>query len=126
MNTNYHIRHQGINSVGTVSFDLKAPGHRGYQDFIVYPINEQTKIIHIQSDKRWGEYNPKTGQITLSKSRARQGNSYCFEVDKYNGDLKVIQLTEKDNDHLSYAIRKTAGIKTNSILVVDNSHADKI
>lgn len=66
------------NRMGTVSFDGKFDGMHKAQDFIVYPMKEQTDKALIQSDTRIGHINLSTGDVTLSPSRS--GGSYAVHL----------------------------------------------
>jgi len=63
------------NNVCTICFELKAPGHRGFQEFTSYPAERGVNKVMVQSDKRIGYYFKDTGDFQLSKSRA--GGSYA-------------------------------------------------
>jgi len=108
------------NIMGTLSFDLKAPNMRKKQDFIVYPINEKTDKILIQSDTRIAQIYL-DGTIILSKSYT--GGAYFhhlnFQVDKFN-------LSSEQMDLLKAEIKKTSGVNVGqSIVKCDNSFVDK-
>ena len=122
MNT-AEIKNIKTSVMGTIEFDLKAKGQRGFQSFIVYPINAETKIVKIQSNKRIGSYNPATGEIKLSKSRS--GGSYFHHLQLDN--LTTAQLSGIDNQGLKMAIFTTSGSKVgNKVIRVDNSKAVSI
>lgn len=111
--------------MGTIQFDLKAKGHRGFQDFICYPISEadDTQNVKIQSDKRIGTYNPKTGEIKLSKSRS--GGSYFHHLQF--DELTTAKLEPIDNQELKMKIFTTSSKKAgNSVVYSDNSGAINI
>lgn len=112
--------------MGTIQFDLKAKGQRGFQNFICYPLNGDSKTVKVQSDKRIGTYNPESGVIKLSKSRA--GGSYFHHL---NFDtLTDAQLEGIDNQELKMKIFTTAnskaGKKENGVVFSDNSGAINI
>ncbi len=92
------------NSVNSISFDLKAKGHRGYQDFIVYPINRESKSILVQSSKRIGNYYPQSGKFLLSKSR--QGGSYSPHL--IIDPLTEVVLSEEQRKEFNEVIEKFA------------------
>ena len=95
--------------MGTIQFDLKAKGQRGFQDFICYPINkaDDTQSVKIQSDKRIGTYNPKTGEIKLSKSRQNGSYFHHLQFD----ELVTAQLEPIDNQELKMKIFTTSSKK---------------
>lgn len=68
------------NRMGTVSFDGKLDGMRKAQDFITYPIKDESdaKRVTIQSDTRIGIINLENGKVTLSP--ARSGGSYFVHL----------------------------------------------
>lgn len=123
---NAEIKNIKTSIMGTIKFDLKCKGHRGFQDFICYPINKDNELITIQSDKRIGTYNPSNGNIFLSKSRA--GGSYFahFAID----ELTAVQLDGLDNQSLKMQIFMSAsdksGLKENKVMHSDNSKAINI
>lgn len=40
--------------MGTIEFNLKCSGHRGFQEFLFYPADTRSNKIKIQSDNRIG------------------------------------------------------------------------
>jgi len=108
--------------MGTIQFDLKAKGHRGFQNFICYPMQEEADDVKIQSDKRIGKYFHKTGMIVLSKSR--QGGSYFHHLtfDK----LVVEELEEKDRIELNTRLRLTDENEGHPVVKINNAGASAV
>jgi hypothetical protein len=122
------------NIMGTNSFDLKAKGQRGVQDFIVYPISkdsgETITSVPIQSDKRFGYWNPQTGEISLSESKSSHSSSISYTMSRMNGKLTTGILSEGDNSALKTQVflsaNKDAGKTENGVMMTDNSGAINI
>jgi len=113
------------NIMGTVSFILKIGNDRKDSDFIVYPISTKSDIenIPIQSDNRFGYYNPKTGTLILSRKR-KGANSIDFSLSQMNGTLLKVVLPESDNNILKEHIKNTAGFDVGvSFVKCDNAGA---
>ena len=118
--------------MGTTEFDMKAPGHRGFQNFLCYPIGQgQTaEKVKIQSDKRIGYYHPATGKIELGKSRSGGSYNPHLVMDQLNGLIKTFDVPADVNHNLKAAIFVTtsseAGKAENGIVQSDNSGAINI
>jgi len=80
-----------LSNLGSIEFDLSCKGHRGFQTFILYPI-ENTDYVTIQSDKRIGYYYFKTGKIQLSRSRQR--GSYFIHL-SFDELVEFVLTTEQ-------------------------------
>jgi len=97
------------NGVGTINFELQAPGHRGFQEFTVYLHQSNVNKIMVQSDKRIGYYFKDTGDFQLSKSRASGSYGPHLAIDK----LTWARLPEIErqafNAALAWATLKDAG-----------------
>lgn len=117
------IKNIETSAMGTVKFDMKAKGHRGFQNFICYPINKSSKYIKIQSDKRMGVYYPNKEEMHLSKSRA--GGSYFHHLSL--DTLTIVKLDSVENQELKMRIftsaSSEAGKKENGFIHSDNSGA---
>lgn len=110
------------NIMGTLSFEMKLPSMRKMQDFIVYPVNEKTNYITIQSDTRFGKIEMTTGRGLMSQSHANGAYAVHLHIDK----LVKFELTESQLDKLKEELAKTAGRNVGSAGVVsDNQYADK-
>lgn len=110
------------NIMGTLSFEMKLPNMRKAQDFIVYPVNEKTDYIMIQSDTRFGKIEMTTGRGLMSQSHANGAYAVHLHIDK----LVKFELTESQLEKLKEEIAKTAGRNVGSAGVVsDNEYADK-
>jgi hypothetical protein len=108
------------NIMGTASFDGQFPGMRKPQDFIVYPMKEQTTLAKIQSDTRIGLINLDSGAITLSKPRA--GGAYFMQL---QGAQVIGCLSAEELLMLKAGIMSTASghAGTNGVMYCDNSAA---
>ena len=117
------------NIMGTTSFDAKFGRMRKAQSFIVYPINNETEIIRVQSDKRWAEINLTTNTIMLS-SNHNYANSMALMIDIAKGKSERITFIDTDIKPLLDAIRKTAspmaGGNNCLSMYCDNSKANLI
>ena len=110
------------NIMGTLSFDMKLPNMRKAQDFIVYPVQEKTDYIMIQSDTRFGKIEMTTGRGLMSQSHANGAYAVHLHIDK----LVKFELTESQLEKLKEELAKTAGRNVGSAGVVsDNEYADK-
>ena len=103
--------------MGTIKFDMTAKGHRGTQNFICYPITEETKLITIQSGKRIGKYDPETGIILLSKSRANSSYFHHLQMD----NLTAVEIDPLENQELKIKIFTTSGKKVGESIVKSNN-----
>lgn len=110
------------NIMGTLSFDMKLSNMRKTQDFIVYPVQEKTDYITIQSDSRFGKIEMTTGRGLMSQSHPNGAYGYHFQMDN-----KVkFQLSDEQLADLKMELAKTAGRNVGSMGVVsDNEFADK-
>lgn len=99
------------NCVGTVSFNGLFAGQRKAQDFIVYPITEDSNVCRIQSGKRAGFIDLQSGCVSLSS------NQYIFASKNV-----VNTLSGEDLLMLKAAIFSTASGKAgnNGIVYCDN------
>ena len=110
------------NIMGTLSFDLKLKKMRKSQDFIVYPVQEKTDYITIQSDTRFGKIEMTSGRGLMSQSHANGAYGYHFQADK----KEQFQLTTDQLYTLLKELEKTAGKQVGSSVVIsDNSYADQ-
>lgn len=105
--------------LGTIEFDLKADGHRGFQNFSFYPQDKLSKLFTVQSDKRIGLYNAETGEFRLSKSRSGGSYNMHLHLDK----LISVKLSEDERKQLNAELLKTASNTGNSVIQFDNSGA---
>lgn len=110
------------NIMGTLSFDLKLKKMRKSQDFIVYPAQEKSDYILIQSSTRFGKIEMTSGEGLMSQSHANGAYAYHFQADKKD----KFQLSEEQLSQLKEELAKTAGKKVgSSVIFSDNSYADK-
>ena len=104
--------------LGTIQFNIKCKGHKGFQNFICYPIKEKSDFVIIQSSNRIGKYYHGTGKIVLSKSRPRGSYIHHLVID----NVTSFYLSEKDKVNLNVMIRLTDHTD-NEILTIDNRGA---
>ena len=110
------------NIMGTLSFDLKLKKMRKSQEFIVYPAQEKSDSILIQSSTRIGKIEMTSGEGFMSQSHANGAYGYHLQADKKD----KFQLSEEQLSKLKEELAKTAGKKVGSSVVFsDNSFADK-
>lgn len=115
------------NIMGTMSFDLKLPKWRKPQGFIVYPMAQNANTIFIQSDKRWAEINPETGEMWMTNGKGGHPNSYLLCFQKARGEAEKHQINPVDLSAIKMQIFTTAGSKVGeSVIYSDNSAAINI
>lgn len=115
------------NIMGTISFEMKAPTMRKPQDFIVYPMNEKSDKILIQSDKRWAEICVNTGTVEMTNGTGGHPNSWLLHYQKMHGKAQKFTISEVDLQTLKMQIFTTAGTKVgNACVISDNSGAFEI
>jgi hypothetical protein len=115
------------NIMGTISFDLKLTKWRKSQDFIVYPMAESAATILIQSDKRWAEINPETGEMWMTNGKGGHPNSWLLIWQKARNEAEKHTLNPVDLSALKMHIFTTAGAKVGeSVIYSDNSAAINI
>lgn len=108
------------NRMGTASFDGKFDGMRKAQDFIVYPMKEESERAMIQSDTRIGFVDLQSGVVKLSKSH--QSGAY---------NVHLIEATQAGKLSAEELLMFKAGIfatasgkaGNNGIVYTDNSGA---
>lgn len=108
--------------LGTIEFDLKAKGHRGFQNFICYPMQTQSSKVLIQSNKRIGYYHHETGLLQLSKSRSNGSYQPHLVFDK----LVEETLSDEDRLQLNVRLRLTDDITGNKVVKINNAGASCI
>jgi len=110
------------NIMGTLSFDMKLPSMRKFQDFIVYPVSssDADKPVTIQSDTRIGLIDLDTGRGLMSQSHV--GGAYFVHL---SVDTKTrFRLDETQLELFREKMRSTS--KTgDSIIKMDNEGASK-
>jgi hypothetical protein len=105
--------------MGTIEFNLKCSGHRGFQEFLFYPAETRSNKIKIQSDNRIGFYYPDNGEIVLSKSRSSGSYAHHLILDKLTHDF----LSEADRLKLNQALRGTSENTGNYAVRICNQYA---
>ena len=126
----YEIKNIKKGFLGTINFDLKAKGHRGFQNFVFYPISKgaDNTELTIQSNKRFGKYMPKEGKIILSKSRSGSYGSCSanFHLDAQNNDLISVILSDTDKTNINVMVAISDENGKNGIMTFDNQGAKTI
>jgi len=126
----YEIKNIKKGFLGTINFELKAKGHRGFQNFIFYPIGKgvENAELTIQSNKRFGKYIPKEGKIILSKSRSGSygSSSAYFNVDAQNNDLVSVILSDIDKTNINVMISISDENGKIGVMTFDNQGAKNI
>lgn len=107
--------------LGTVEFDLKCKGHRGFQNFSCYPYDGSVDWIQIQSEKRIGQYFFKTGKIELSKSSSVHPGFARFAYERALGQTITIELDKEQNALLVEFIKNSAPNGIKGFFEFDNS-----
>ena len=104
--------------MGTTSFTAKFKGSRKEQEYIVYPMNSETKVITIQSDTRFGKIEIESGNVLLTKTHSNGAYAVHMNTDVLVGD------SIENFEELKAFIRKTSGsLVGDSIVKSDNSGA---
>jgi hypothetical protein len=122
MITNFEIKR---NIMGTVSLNMKIKGMRKHQDFIFYPVTEESNFFIIQSKTRIGKINLE-GQGFMTQAHQSGAYFHHFNIDT----LKSFGFSSRDWETIKEAIKKTAsssaGKKENGIIQSNNSGAKSI
>lgn len=108
------------NFMGTISFEMKSPSMRKFQEFIVYPVRESTDRIIIQSDKRIGFLSP-LGEVKLSKNYYSGAYFHHLSI----GKLTEFVLEDEDWQKLKEAIISTSGDEVGKFFVKSDNSAVK-
>ena len=112
------------NTMGTLSFDGQFPGMNKPQDFIVYPMQESSQEIRIQSDHRFGTVNLETGAGIISANRAQYANGMWLSLCMLRGTAKPFTLSIEDTQTLRQWVKSTGGVLVGSAHVFsDNTGA---
>lgn len=118
------------NIMGTASILAKFDGMRKAQEFTIYPMSTDAKKILCQSDSRWLEINPETGDCEITTSQSGHHSSWMLQLQKSIRKHKEFKLSEFDLQSLKMQIfttaSKNAGKRENGIIQSDNSAAIKI
>lgn len=112
------------NIMGTVSFDGRFPGMNKPQDFIVYPIQDSTEEIRVQSGHRFGRIDLGTGKGVMSANRADYANSVWLQLCEIRGTAKAFTLAAEDLQTLRQWVKSTGGLLVGSSMILsDNTGA---
>jgi hypothetical protein len=97
------------NCLGTLDFTAKLGKMRKVDDFIVYPMQESSTEIRIQSDHRFGRVDLETGAGILSASRAQYANGAWLMVCQIRGTAEAFTLDVEDREQLRQWVKSTGG-----------------
>lgn len=112
------------NIMGTLSFDGLFPSMRKAQAFIVYPMQDSSERITIQSDHRFGHIDLASGKAILSANRQQYANSIWLAQCIRARTVTVFELPEEDRQTLRQWVKSTGGVKVGSSFVkCDNTGA---
>ena len=112
------------NIMGTVSFDGQFPGMNKPQDFIVYPMQDSSEEIRVQSDHRFGRIDLATGKGIMSANRADYANSVWLQLCEIRGTARSFTLATEEVQTLRQWIKSTGGLLVGSSHVLsDNTGA---
>lgn len=114
------------NIIGTISFDMQLKGWRKPQEFIVYPMSESAEAILIQSDKRWAEINPETGETQMTNGKGGHPNRWLLMLQQARKEAVSFTLDPLDLQALKMHIFTTAGKQVGNLILSDNSAANQI
>lgn len=96
-----------INCMGTVSFMGQFSKMRKAQDFIVYPMHDQSDIIKIQSNTRIGIIRLTDGAVAMSQPHPSGAYFVHLQSDRLTKDT----LPTEDLETLKGWIRSSGGMK---------------
>lgn len=113
------------NILGTISFDMKIKGMRKFQEFSVYPINKDTKILTVQSDTRISKLSLE-GKGLMSKSHQNGAYFVHLQIDKLTPYIIEGNQWQELKNKIGLTQNKEAGLKENGIVHSDNSEAKSI
>lgn len=119
------------NCMGTMSFVLKAGKMKKAEEFTVYLLqkDDSVNVIYMQSEHRWLNFYPKTGEIFLSARRAQYANLAWLEACRLLGTAEQDKATESQVSEIVGLIRGTAGEKVGDnamAIFCDNSRAAEL
>jgi len=113
------------NIMGTISFNMKIKGMRKFQEFSIYPIDKDTKILTIQSDTRIAKLSL-DGRGLMSKSHSNGAYFMHFSIDTLTPFIIEGEEWQELKNKISLTQNKKAGLKENGIIHSDNSKAKSI
>ena len=108
MNTSISNCHKNL--MGTLSFDGRFGAMRKPEDFIVYPMQESTDEITIQSEHRFGQINLTTGAGILSARRANYANFVWLQLCIIRKTAERFQVADEDRQTLRQWVKSTGGV----------------
>lgn len=105
------------NIMGTVSFNGKFPTMKKAEDFIVYPMQDSSFEICIQSEHRFGKICLETGKAVLSGRRAQYANQTWLMLCQIRGTALNFTVSQEETQTLRQWVKSTGGIEVGSSLV---------
>ena len=102
--------------MGTISFDAKFSKMRKGQDFIVYPMQESSNYISVQSDTRFGRINLDDGVVIMSKGHPNGVGFAGFQLDIIRKESISDNLPMEDLQNLRTWIKSTGGVEVGGIV----------
>jgi hypothetical protein len=110
--------------MGTLSFDGQFGKMRKAEDWIVYPMQDSTETIRIQSDHRFGIMDMATGKAVISARRAQYANSAWLQLCMMNQTAEAVLIEAEELQTLRQWIKSTGGIEVGrSFVKCDNTGA---
>lgn len=113
----------GKNCLGTASITMKVKPMRKAQEFVVYPLKDDTAFLRLQSDNRCVIIDTVTGGYRLSPSVANYPtflHCQCQAATSGKVSSDILEVIKS-------AIRATSGASVGGVLVkCDNSAAERI
>lgn len=95
------------NVLGTLSVEIKLPSWRKPQEFCAYPLDPSNfSAIHLQSDKRWIELNPKTGEAKMTNGKGGHPNSWLLMFQEARKQHETFTLSPEDLELLMSEVLK--------------------
>lgn len=111
------------NIMGTASFDGQFPTMRKADDFIVYPMQDSSTRITIQSDHRFGQIDLETGRGIVSARRAQYANSVWLALCVARRTAVAFELPTEDREVLRQWVKSTGGLLVGGVVKSDNTGA---
>jgi hypothetical protein len=95
------------NILGTLSVEIKLPSWRKPQEFCAYPLDPSNfSTIHLQSDKRWIELNPKTGEAKMTNGKGGHPNGWLLMLQEARKQHETFTLSPEDLELLMSEVLK--------------------
>ena len=111
------IKSYKINIMGTISFDAKFPKMRKAQSFSVYPMQDISEIVTVQSVTRFGRIDLASGKVLISATHSNGSYSHSLQFDIMQGKAQRFDLPAEDTQTLRQWIKSTGGVLVGSSVV---------